>query len=161
MMVAGIITPVRAPNIAPPFASKRSILPTVIESTSQNLSSQITLPHPTTKLALTASQLEKPKNLALQLEAIKLCQRDERYSATFIQQFLLLSQRTFLILSRHRSLTYMRISIHCIVSLFIGIMYFQIGDEAHHILDNFRYIFFSIMFLMFTAYSSMTMACKY
>lgn len=160
MMVAGIITPVRAPSMLPSF--KRPTLPSVIESSNQSLSTISSPTTPTkTTTNTTSSQLEKPKNLAIQLDAIKLCKRDERYSATFFQQFLLLSQRTFLILSRHRSLTYMRISIHCMVSVFIGIMYFQIGNEAHHIFDNFRYIFFSIMFLMFTAYSSMTMACKF
>lgn len=154
MMAEGLITPVRAPNIHLYDRNQHHPLPPLMESLSSN-------PGLTTQYNesnITNPQLDKPKNLSLQLDAIKLCKHDERYSASFIQQFLLLSQRTFLILSRHRSLTYMRIAIHLVVSSFIGMMYFQIGNEAHHIIDNFRYIFFSIMFLMFTAYSSMTMA---
>lgn len=43
----------------------------------------------------------------------------------------------------------------------IGILYFNIGDEAEHARDNLNYVFYSIMFLMFTAFSAMSVACKY
>ena len=36
------------------------------------------------------------------------------------------------------------------IALLIGTLYFGIGEDAQHALNIFRYIFFSIMFLMFT-----------
>lgn len=91
----------------------------------------------------------------------KYCKRDERYSTSFLRQFWLLMTRTFLILKRDKSLTSMRFLIHCLIAPLIGIMYFGIGNDAHRAFDNFNYIFFSIMFLMYTAFSSMSMACKF
>lgn len=82
------------------------------------------------------------------------------YPRSFFVQFFILLYRTFLILSRDRTLTYSRIFIHIAISLFIGTLYYRIGDDATYMLDNCNYLFFSIMFLMFTAFSSMTITCK-
>lgn len=84
-----------------------------------------------------------------------------RFPTSFFQQFFILLGRTFVILSRDRTLTYSRIFIHLLISVFIGILYYRIGDDATYMKDNFNYLFFSIMFLMFTAFSSMTLTCKY
>lgn len=100
------------------------------------------------------------RNFRLAFGTPKYCKRDERYSTSFLRQFWLLMTRTFLILKRDKSLTSMRFLIHCLIAPMIGIMYFGIGNDAKRVFDNFNYIFFSIMFLMYTAFSSMTMACK-
>ncbi|XP_055549562.1 ATP-binding cassette sub-family G member 4-like [Wyeomyia smithii] len=106
------------------------------------------------------SALTKPKKLAkkLSFNPEKWCGRDEIYTTSFCRQFYLLLLRTFLILSRDRSLMTMRFIIHCTIAPLIGMLYFGIGNQAAHIFNNFNYVFFSIMFLMFTAFSSMTMA---
>lgn len=106
------------------------------------------------------SPLAKPKKLAkkLSLNPEKWCGRDEIYTTSFCRQFSLLLLRTFLILSRDRSLMTMRFIIHCTIAPLIGVLYFGIGNQAQHIFNSFNYVFFSIMFLMFTAFSSMTMA---
>lgn len=54
----------------------------------------------------------------------------------------------------------MRFIIHCTMAPLIGLLYFGIGDEAEHVRDNLNYVFYSIMFLMFTAFSAMSVACK-
>uniref|UniRef100_A0A8D8P3I1 ATP-binding cassette sub-family G member 4 n=1 Tax=Culex pipiens TaxID=7175 RepID=A0A8D8P3I1_CULPI len=107
-----------------------------------------------------SSPLDKPKKLAkkLSFNPEKWCGRDEIYTTSFCRQFYLLLLRTFLILSRDRSLMTMRFIIHCTIAPLIGMLYFGIGNQAAHIFNNFNYVFFSIMFLMFTAFSSMTMA---
>ncbi|XP_052864562.1 uncharacterized protein LOC128271162 [Anopheles cruzii] len=104
--------------------------------------------------------LDKPKKIAkkLSLNPEKWCGRDEVYTTSFCRQFSLLLFRTFLILSRDRSLMTMRFLIHCLIAPLIGMLYFGIGNQASHIFNNYNYVFFSIMFLMFTAFSSMTMA---
>lgn len=89
------------------------------------------------------------------------CKRDDRYSTSFVRQLSLLLHRTFLILKRDKTLTTMRFIIHCTMAPLIGLLYFGIGNEAEHVRDNLNYIFYSIMFLMFTAFSAMSVACKY
>lgn len=110
--------------------------------------------------AAVSSALDKPKKIAkkLSFNPEKWCGRDEIYTTSFCRQFYLLLLRTFLILSRDRSLMTMRFIIHCTIAPLIGTLYFGIGNQAAHIFNNFNYVFFSIMFLMFTAFSSMTMA---
>jgi ATP-binding cassette subfamily G (WHITE) protein 1 len=61
---------------------------------------------------------------------------------------------------RDRSMTAIRFMIHFLVAGLIGVMYIGIGNDASHAYNNFKYIFFSIMFLMFTAFSSTQMTCK-
>lgn len=80
------------------------------------------------------------------------------YTASFTTQVCVLVRRAYLILSRDRQLTYSRVAFHLLIALFIGTLYFGIGSDAHHMLDNFNYLFFSIMFNMFTAFSSMVVA---
>jgi hypothetical protein len=57
-------------------------------------------------------------------------------------------------------LTVARLTIHTIVGVLIGLIYYQIGNDAAYVLDNIGLLYFSIMFLMFTAFSSMILTCK-
>lgn len=91
----------------------------------------------------------------------KCCRRDDRYPTSFFKQFYTLLMRTFLILSRDKSMTTTRLVIHCCMAPLIGILFFDIGNEAKFARSNLNYIFFSIMFLMFTAFSAMQLACEY
>lgn len=90
----------------------------------------------------------------------KCCRRNDRYPTSFFKQFYTLLMRTFLILSRDKSMTTTRLIIHCGMAPLIGILFFDIGNEAKFARSNLNYIFFSIMFLMFTAFSAMQIACK-
>lgn len=98
--------------------------------------------------------------VAEKLGSGKCCNKDERYPTSYFRQLGLLLLRTFLILWRDRSLTTMRIAIHLFMAPLIGLLYFGIGNDAHHALNNYKYAFFSIMFLMYTAFSSIIMNCK-
>lgn len=90
----------------------------------------------------------------------KCCRRNEQYPTSFFKQFYTLLMRTFLILSRDRSMTTTRLIIHCCMAPLIGILFFDIGNDAKFARSNLNYIFFSIMFLMFTAFSAMQIACE-
>lgn len=82
------------------------------------------------------------------------------YTTSFLNQIVVLIKRTFLILSRNRTLTYSRIGIHIGIALFISILYRGIGQDASNMLNNFNFLFFSVMFLMHSAFNSVTTTCK-
>lgn len=108
------------------------------------------------------TQQKKPKMISLQLDGGKCCAgRTKTYATSFFRQWYLLTLRSMLCFRRDRSLALMRFIIHLCIGLLVGTLYFNIGNNAAMMLNNFRYIFLSLMFLMFTAFSSMTIVCKY
>lgn len=142
MMENGLVTPIKAPTLTtkPP-----KMAPSVGVGTSP----------------LQNSVLKKPKITTFQLDTRKCCQNSGTYATSSCAQALLLLHRSFLILYRDRSLTAMRITIHTCVALLVGTLYFGIGNDASMVFNNFRYVFLSIMFLMFTSYSSSSLSCNY
>ncbi|CAD6232938.1 GSCOCT00007057001.2-RA-CDS [Cotesia congregata] len=76
------------------------------------------------------------------------------YATSFLQQLYILIKRNAIKLSRDRVLTFTRLTMHCIIALIVGIIYYGIGEDAAFALDNFNLLFFSLMFLMFSAFSS-------
>lgn len=132
MMEQGIITPVKAPEFAPNLQP-----PTPCSS---------------------SHQFKKPKITSLQIDTSKCCNRGT-YATSFCRQLYMLISRTILCLRRDHSLALTRIIIHICVAVLVGILYFNIGNDASMTLNIFRYIFMSIMFLMFTSFSTMTITC--
>ncbi|XP_030748051.1 ATP-binding cassette sub-family G member 1-like isoform X2 [Sitophilus oryzae] len=78
------------------------------------------------------------------------------YPTSCLYQILILVRRTFLIISRDRTLTLNRILTHFSIAIFIGFLYFGIGKDASTMLNNFNFMFFSVMFLMLTAFNCVT-----
>ncbi|XP_055376467.1 ATP-binding cassette sub-family G member 4 [Condylostylus longicornis] len=66
-------------------------------------------------------------------------------------QFWILLKRTFLTIWRDRMLTQMRLASHVIVGAIIGMIYYDIGNEASKVTSNAGCIFFTTLFTMFTA----------
>lgn len=89
------------------------------------------------------------------LDPKSYCNNSDLYSTSFLRQFYYLYMRTFLLIIRNPSLSLMRLFIHIFVAFFIGIMYFQSGYSAKNLMNNFKFVFYSVMFLMFTAFSSL------
>lgn len=139
MMEAGLVTPVKAP--AMPLRVHSPLTP-VVESPPIE------------------SCLKKPKIVPFQLDTRKFCRSNGTYATSFWRQWSLLMIRSFLCLYRDRSLTAMRLIIHGCIGVLVGVLYFGIGNDAAMIFNNFRYIFMSIMFLMFTAFSTMSIICE-
>ncbi|XP_023702626.1 ATP-binding cassette sub-family G member 4 isoform X2 [Cryptotermes secundus] len=77
------------------------------------------------------------------------------HPTSLLSQFVCLLKRTFLLILRDKFLTVARLTIHMIVGVLIGLIYYKIGNDAAHVFDNIGLLYFSIMFLMFTAFSSM------
>ncbi|KAF7272263.1 hypothetical protein GWI33_014948 [Rhynchophorus ferrugineus] len=78
------------------------------------------------------------------------------YPTSCLYQVLVLIKRTFLIISRDRTLTLNRLLTHFGIALFIGFLYLGIGQDASTMLNNFNFMFFSVMFLMLTAFNCVT-----
>lgn len=89
------------------------------------------------------------------------CCRRSAYPTSFCNQIYVLLKRTFLLNSRDKTLTFSRLSTHLGIALFIGVLYYGIGEDATHMLNNFNFLFFSVMFLMLTAFNCVTTTCKF
>ncbi|XP_076170303.1 ATP-binding cassette sub-family G member 1 isoform X1 [Ptiloglossa arizonensis] len=76
------------------------------------------------------------------------------YATNFWKQMIILLKRNAIRLSRDKVLTFTRLSMHFIIALLVGTIYFRIGQDAVYVLDNFNLLFFNIMFLMFSAFSA-------
>uniref|UniRef100_A0A8D9F7C6 ATP-binding cassette sub-family G member 1 n=1 Tax=Cacopsylla melanoneura TaxID=428564 RepID=A0A8D9F7C6_9HEMI len=77
------------------------------------------------------------------------------YPQDFLTQFSILLRRTLTKCFRDRFLTKVRLTLHLIIGSFLGFMYRGIGNDAARVHNNLSLLFFSTMFLMFTALSSM------
>lgn len=139
MMESGLVTPVKAPVLS----SKQPKLSPLIETS-----------------PLHNAILKKPKIKTFQIDTRTCCQNSGTYAASSYRQICLLIHRSFLTLCRDRSLTAMRLTIHTCIAVLVGTLYFGIGNDGSMIFNNFRYIFLSIMFLMFTSFSSTSITCK-
>ncbi|KAG6797700.1 ATP-binding cassette sub-family G member 1 isoform X1 [Apis mellifera caucasica] len=76
------------------------------------------------------------------------------YATNFWKQLIILLKRNAIRLSRDKVLTFTRLSMHFIIALIVGVIYFKVGQDAVYVLDNFNLLFFNIMFLMFSAFSA-------
>lgn len=88
-------------------------------------------------------------------------ERNGVYATSFLCQWYLLTLRVLRCYSRDRSLALMRPVTHIIIALLIGTLYYGIGDDASMMLNNFRYVFMTLMFLMYSAFCSMSLLCKF
>lgn len=86
--------------------------------------------------------------------------RDRMYATSFCQQWYLLTILMVRCFSRDRSLTLMRPIVHFVVALMIGTLYYRIGNDAAMMLNNFRYVFLTLIFIMFTSNCTMTLLCR-
>ncbi|CAH2076722.1 unnamed protein product, partial [Iphiclides podalirius] len=78
------------------------------------------------------------------------------YPTSSWKQFSTLTRRSLLAYWRDPSLTLMITGIHFFMALFIGFLFYNIGEEAQYVRDNYNFLYFSLMFLMFTAYSAVS-----
>jgi len=95
--------------------------------------------------------LEKPK-----MPDKKSC---DVYVSTYFKQFRILLWRTFQSQVRNPSLTHARLISIVLVGTLLGLLYFQIGDEADRVIpDNAGLLFFSMLFLLFSSVMPVLMA---
>lgn len=81
-------------------------------------------------------------------------------TSSWIQIWILL-KRTFLTILRDQQLTHMRLLSHVIVGAIIGMIYYDIGNDASKVMSNAGCIFFTALFTMFTAMMPTILTCEY
>lgn len=119
----GLMTPVHAPELAPLNRS-----PMTPEA-----------PDPAIDQMPTTTEGKLSKIISLRWSDKKCCNgRSGTYATSFCRQCYLLLLRTMLCLRRDRSLALMRFFIHFCIALLVGTLYFNIGNDAAMMYNNFR-----------------------
>lgn len=75
------------------------------------------------------------------------------YATSLWTQFSVLTCRALKTIWRNPSSTILIIGIHCTIALLLSFLYYNIGEDAKYARDNYNFLYFSLMFLMFTAFS--------
>ncbi|CAG9819793.1 unnamed protein product [Phaedon cochleariae] len=99
-----------------------------------------TAPNPAT---CTTSLLDSSENLPLT--------EKNGFPTTGFQQFVILLKRSMYIILMDKTLTRMRVVAHFIIGILIGLIYYDIGNDAAKVMSNAGCLFFCVMFMMFTA----------
>lgn len=82
------------------------------------------------------------------------------FPTSVIMQFWILLKRAFLTIIRDQQLTHLRLLAHVLVGAIIGMIYYDIGNEASKVMSNAGCIFFTTLFTMFTAMMPTILTCE-
>lgn len=74
-----------------------------------------------------------------------------RYATSEWRQFWVVLKRTLLFSRRDWTLMYLRLFAHILVGFLIGALYYDIGDDGSKVLSNLGFLFFNMLFLMYTS----------
>lgn len=77
--------------------------------------------------------------------------KQPRYGNSELQQFIIILKRTLLFSRRDWTLMYLRLFAHILVGFLIGALYWQIGNDGSKVLSNLGFLFFNMLFLMYTS----------
>lgn len=94
---------------------------------------------------------DKKDNVTTSLLDETLEAMPERYPTSEFTQFWIVLKRTLLFSRRDWTLMYLRLFAHILVGFLIGALYYDIGDDATKVLSNLGFLFFNMLFLMYTS----------
>ncbi|XP_066142212.1 ATP-binding cassette sub-family G member 4 [Euwallacea fornicatus] len=80
-----------------------------------------------------------------------LTQDKAGFPTSGFHQFLVLFMRSVCIIFRDKTLTRLRLVAHFIIGILIGAIFYGIGNDAAKVMSNAGCLFFTVMFMMFTA----------
>lgn len=60
-----------------------------------------------------------------------------------------------------QTLMYLRLFAHILVGFLIGALYYDIGDDGSKVLSNLGFLFFNMLFLMYTSMTITILSCEY
>ncbi|XP_017760119.1 PREDICTED: ATP-binding cassette sub-family G member 1 [Eufriesea mexicana] len=95
--------------------------------------------------------MEKKDNVEVALLDDSIIVTPERYPTSEYQQFWIVLKRTLLFSRRDWTLMYLRLFAHILVGLLIGALYYDIGNDGAKVLSNLGFLFFNMLFLMYTS----------
>nr|CAD7423714.1 unnamed protein product [Timema monikensis] len=84
-----------------------------------------------------------------------------RYATSEFTQFWIVLKRTLLFSCRDWTLMYLRLFAHILVGCLIGALYYNIGNDGAKVLSNLGFLFFNMLFLMYTSMTITILSCKY
>lgn len=130
---------------------KSNIEQTVIDLSNDD---EITAPNKTTAEICTASLLDSS-------DSVVTLPNKNAFPTSGWKQFWILLKRAFKTILRDKQLMHMRLAAHVIVGTIIGMIYYDIGNEASKVISNAGCIFFTILFTMFTGMMPTILTCKF
>lgn len=95
-------------------------------------------------------ELEKADNCTTALLSEEITS-PQRYPTSQFHQFWVVLKRTLLFSYRDWTLMYLRLFAHLLVGFLIGALYYQIGNDGAKVLSNLGFLFFNMLFLMYTS----------
>ncbi|XP_013107846.1 ATP-binding cassette sub-family G member 4 [Stomoxys calcitrans] len=95
-------------------------------------------------------ELEKADNCTTALLSPEITS-PERYPTSQFHQFWVVLKRTLLFSFRDWTLMYLRLFAHLLVGFLIGALYYDIGNDGAKVLSNLGFLFFNMLFLMYTS----------
>uniref|UniRef100_A0A6B2E5V2 Putative abc transporter n=1 Tax=Phlebotomus kandelakii TaxID=1109342 RepID=A0A6B2E5V2_9DIPT len=84
-------------------------------------------------------------------EMLEATDNPARYATTMFHQFWVVLKRTLLFSRRDWTLMYLRLFAHVMVGFLIGALYYDIGNDGAKVLSNLGFLFFNMLFLMYTS----------
>ncbi|XP_022814309.1 ATP-binding cassette sub-family G member 4-like isoform X1 [Spodoptera litura] len=112
-------------------------------------------------LQYAASEIAKGEPLVVQMDSEKQDNVEvallggegspRRYATSELTQFWVVLKRTLLFSRRDWTLMYLRLFAHILVGFLIGALYYDIGDDGSKVLSNLGFLFFNMLFLMYTS----------
>ncbi|KAJ9580520.1 hypothetical protein L9F63_024286 [Diploptera punctata] len=130
-------------NLYQPYASKE--LKDESNGTADGMSRNVVIP-----VDLTASE-KSPDNVTTALLDTGFIASPRHYPTSEITQFWIVLKRTLLFSRRDWTLMYLRLFAHILVGLLIGALYYDIGNDGAKVLSNLGFLFFNMLFLMYTS----------
>lgn len=79
------------------------------------------------------------------------------YGAFFL--FLMEKLNCFLLLLRLQMLTMLRFAAHIVVGVMMGLLYWQVGNDAAAVYNNAGLLFFNLLFILFGAMMPTVVTC--
>lgn len=95
-------------------------------------------------------KVEEPSNTTALLND-EVILSPERYPTSEFHQFWTVLKRTLLFSRRDWTLMYLRLFAHVLVGFLIGALYYDIGNDGAKVLSNLGFLFFNMLFLMYTS----------
>ncbi|XP_011252163.1 ATP-binding cassette sub-family G member 4 isoform X2 [Camponotus floridanus] len=94
---------------------------------------------------------DKKDNASMALLDESIAITPERYPTSEWLQFYIILKRALLFSRRDWTLMYLRLFAHLLVALLITALYYDIGNDGAKVLSNLGFLFFNMLFLMYTS----------
>lgn len=85
----------------------------------------------------------------------------QSFPASGLLQFWILLKRTTYIILRDKMLTRLRLLSHVVIGILLGLIYYDIGNDAAKVMSNAGCLFFITLFTMFTSMMPTILTCEY